>query len=114
MNGKLNEDQICFLNKCLDEYGINVKWVGRQYIKDSDEAISFDNSLLVSLDTQVYPNIAKKYKTRPVNIEKSIRNAILKSTYTDQKGISNKTLILDLVERLRLFSNEKRKGKLTK
>lgn len=61
----------------LDDSGINVKSRGYTYIKDAVCIVIDLNSLDICLTKDVYPLIAKKYKTKALySIEHNMRNAI--------------------------------------
>ena len=106
VSGKFNEDQNRYVNEFLSENDINLKWIGRQYIRDIAEMLFFDSSLFRSLNNYVYPKIAERYKTKPSNVEKSIRNAINKSIYHEKnKYATNKMLLIEVVEKLKTFSS---------
>lgn len=103
---KFSEGQNVFINNLLTENDVNLKWIGRQYIKDIVEMLNYDNSMLKSLNNYVYPVIAERYKTKPSNVEKSVRNAIAKSAYYKKgKDATNKTILTELVEKLKIFSS---------
>ena len=104
---KSDEELMKFLNNILDEYNVSVKWIGRQYIKDIVVILLNDSSVLKSLSTTVYPELGEYYKTKGINVEKSVRNAISKSTYPNAKNTSNKAFLLDIFEKLKLFFVEK-------
>lgn len=101
---KFNEEQLDYLNKLLDERGLNVKWIGRQYLVNVVELVFFNNNLMLSFNTKVYPEVAKIYGTKDINVEKSVRNAILKSEYKKNNYTTTKMFVMDLVQKLKLFS----------
>lgn len=104
---KLSEKEVSLLNKILTDYGISSKYIGRYYIKEVVEYLYFNRSLIRSLNSHVYPVIAEKNSTNPGNIEKSIRNALLKSDYHKKHfDITNKELLWQIVEEIE--SNNKR------
>ena len=49
---------------------------GYQYIRDSIIMMYNDSSYIGGITKQLYPEIAKKYKTTPSRVERAIRHAI--------------------------------------
>lgn len=65
-----------FLTEYLLSLGFLPKHSGFNYIKQCIEQALVNDGILGSLSTQVYPCVAKRNGTNPVNIERNIRNSI--------------------------------------
>lgn len=60
----------------LNELGLTTKYLGYCYIKDLVVNIIEDRRNLKSFNSKLYPQVAIKYNTQVINIERNVRNAI--------------------------------------
>ena len=106
-----------FLTQYLLRIGFLPKYAGFNYIKQCIEEALANNGVLGSLSSSVYPVVARRNKTTPQNVERSIRNSIECAykysegkektlyDYFKQTRISNRTLLSYLLDQI-LISHE--------
>lgn len=83
----------------LNELGLTTKYLGYCYIKELVVDVIEDKRKLKSFNTRLYPQVAVKYNTQVINIERNVRNAINiaiescknKKLYDEIMGFSNIT-----------------------
>lgn len=83
----------------LNELGLTTKYLGYCYIKELVVDIIEDRRNLKSFNSKLYPQVAIKYNTQVINIERNVRNAINvaiescknKKLYDEIMGYSNIT-----------------------
>lgn len=71
---KLNIKKI--VSEYLNELGLTTNYLGYGYIKELVIDIVEDKRKLKSFNTKLYPELAMKYNTQVINIERNVRNAI--------------------------------------
>lgn len=60
----------------LNELGLTTKYLGYCYIKELVVDVIEDRRNLKSFNSRLYPQVAIKYNTQVINIERNVRNAI--------------------------------------
>ena len=60
----------------LNNLGIRCNLLGYNYILDALKMIQESPDSLKNITKELYPELARKYKTQPCNIERAIRHAI--------------------------------------
>ncbi len=113
-SNKINTNFInMFLTQYLIKMGFVPKHIGFYYIKQCIEEALTHNGVLGSLSTEIYPCVARKNGTSPVNIERNIRNSIekanklskykeepLKDASNKNKCVSNRTFLSYLLDQV--------------
>lgn len=56
--------------------GIPAHLRGYHYIREGVTTVVYDNEAVVHVTKELYPDIAKRFKTSPEKVERCIRNAI--------------------------------------
>ncbi len=78
-----------FLTEYLIRMGFLPKHMGFNYIKQCIEEALINNGVLGPLSTEVYPKVALRNNTNPINIERNIRNSITLAQKHCQDGVLN-------------------------
>ena len=113
-SNKINTNFInMFLTQYLIKMGFVPKHIGFYYIKQCIEEALTHNGVLGSLSTEIYPCVARRNGTSPVNIERNIRNSIekanklsnnkekpLKDASNKNKCVSNRTFLSYLLDQV--------------
>lgn len=77
---ELSENRKNELRKIISDYlnnlGISTNYLGFNYIKEIVVKVIEDRRRLKSFNSKIYPQLAIKYNTPVINIERNIRNAI--------------------------------------
>ena len=60
----------------LNELGLTTKYLGYCYIKELVVGVVEDKRKLKSFNSRLYPQVAIKFNTQVINIERNVRNAI--------------------------------------
>ena len=60
----------------MHKVGIPANISGHQYLRDAILMVVEDRGLITGITKELYPNVAKKYKTTGAKVERSIRHAI--------------------------------------
>ena len=72
------------INKILKECGVSPRLYGYEYLSMAIEMVHNDKDIIHRrLTKEIYPTIAKTYRTRPSAVERAIRHAI---TVTYDRG----------------------------
>ncbi|MCF6465883.1 sporulation transcription factor Spo0A [Clostridium sp. Cult2] len=64
------------ITNIIHEIGVPAHIKGYIYLREAIAMVIFDMELLGAVTKELYPNIAKKYKTTPSRVERAIRHAI--------------------------------------
>lgn len=64
------------ITNIIHEIGVPAHIKGYQYLREAISMVIKDVELLGAVTKELYPNIAKKYKTTPSRVERAIRHAI--------------------------------------
>lgn len=70
----MNKEQVIELT--LNEIGVQHHLLGRKYIAEGIRLIDEDASILQAVTKELYPAIARKFKTTGSRVERAIRHAI--------------------------------------
>ena len=75
---KVNEvlDVEVEVTNLMHKVGIPANISGHQYLRDAILMVVDDRGLITGITKELYPNVAKKYKTTGAKVERSIRHAI--------------------------------------
>ena len=65
-----------YTKEYLRKLGLNGTYLGFHYLSEAINLVSQNKTLLLALNTQLYPIIARKYLTSSENVERNIRTAI--------------------------------------
>ena len=65
-----------FTKDYLRKLGLNGTYLGFHYLSEAINLVCQDKSLLLALNTELYPMIARKYHTSSENVERNIRTVI--------------------------------------
>lgn len=60
----------------IHRLGVPANILGYQFLRDAVVMVFEDFSLLKSVTTKLYPELAQKYNTTPAKVERAIRHAI--------------------------------------
>lgn len=60
----------------LRKMGVNGTYLGFYYLIDAVNLVCQDKRLLLALNTELFPIVARKYRTSPENVERNIRTVI--------------------------------------
>jgi two-component system, response regulator, stage 0 sporulation protein A len=82
------------ISRVLVDFGIPPHIIGYQYVRDALIMLMEDKNNIFGITKNMYPEIARKYNTTPIRVERAIRHAIeiswdgcgkstLKSYFTD-------------------------------
>ena len=76
--GQTNEvlDAEVEVTNLMHKVGIPANISGHQYLRDAILMVVEDRGLITGITKELYPNVAKKYKTTGAKVERSIRHAI--------------------------------------
>lgn len=66
----------CVVTSELHKVGIPAHIKGYEYLREAILMVLNDRELINSVTKQLYPDVAKKYKTSPSRVERAIRHAI--------------------------------------
>lgn len=113
-SNKFNSNFInMYLTQFLIRLGFLPKHVGFNYIKQCIEEALCHNGILGSLSTEIYPCVARRNGTTPINIERNIRNSIecankisgnkeevLKDVFHKEKCVSNRAFLSYLLDQV--------------
>ena len=100
------------LSKMLDEFGVEYKRRGYEYIKAAVNIVLRSNCIKCSLHNYIYPTIASRYLTSTASVEKNFRLAIdcakrnnpaKISEVFGSTRVSNKEFLNYLVDKLRNY-----------
>ncbi|MBE5958778.1 MAG: sporulation transcription factor Spo0A [Lachnospiraceae bacterium] len=64
------------INEYISKFGIPEKLKGYVYLNDAIVKVMMDDSMLYGVTKILYPEVAKKYRSTAVRVEKAIRHAI--------------------------------------
>ncbi len=64
------------VTRILHEVGIPSHLKGFQYLKQAILMVAEDNTMINAVTKRLYPGIAAKFKTVPINVERAMRNTI--------------------------------------
>ena len=64
------------VTNAMHDVGIPAHVKGYQYLRDAIICVMKDNEALIGITKQLYPMLAKKFKTTPSRVERAIRHAI--------------------------------------
>lgn len=98
-NDELSEEEI-YVNGIIAALGINQSTSGYHYLKDSLlYAIKYYKekpNVKIIVSKAIYPALARKYKTQPINIEHGIRNAITNISKVQNSSINKDNKFIQL------------------
>ena len=76
-NSKKDEDSLeALVTNVIHELGVPAHIKGYQYLREAIMMVINDIDIINQITKQLYPDIAKKYKTTPSRVERAIRHAI--------------------------------------
>ena len=74
---KKNEENLeALVTNVIHEVGVPAHIKGYQYLKEAIMMVIGDIDVINQITKQLYPDIARKYKTTPSRVERAIRHAI--------------------------------------
>ncbi len=74
---KKNEENLeALVTNVIHEVGVPAHIKGYQYLREAIMMVIGDIDVINQITKQLYPEIAKKYKTTPSRVERAIRHAI--------------------------------------
>lgn len=74
---KKNEDSLeALVTNVIHEVGVPAHIKGYQYLREAIMMVVCDIDIINQITKQLYPDLAKKYKTTPSRVERAIRHAI--------------------------------------
>ncbi|WHH59193.1 sporulation transcription factor Spo0A [Petroclostridium sp. X23] len=71
-----NHDNEVIISEYIHDLGITLYPKGYLYVRDAIDMTIRDMNIIDSITKNVYPELAKRYKTMPSSVERSIRKAI--------------------------------------
>ncbi len=72
----IEENQELKVSRILHEAGIPAHLKGFQYLKEAILMVLDDITMINSVTKRLYPGVASKFKTVPINVERAMRNTI--------------------------------------
>ena len=76
-NNKKDEDNLeALVTNVIHELGVPAHIKGYQYLREAIMMVINDIDIINQITKQLYPDIAKKFKTTPSRVERAIRHAI--------------------------------------
>ena len=78
INNQASKEQILEIKvtNIIHEIGVPAHIKGYQYLRDGIMMVVNNNEVINQITKQLYPDLAKKYKTTPSRVERAIRHAI--------------------------------------
>ena len=75
-NTKESQNLEAMVTNIIHEVGVTAHIKGYQYLRDGIMMVVDDIEIINQITKQLYPDLAKKYKTTPSRVERAIRHAI--------------------------------------